>query len=239
MNTGILPSLEQYDNFFNIHTCLDELESSGTYNETCTVCMTPMPLNLSDIHERYTRVSQILDLAGSLIKKGELLAAVATHDNGRLILKFCLYFLNPNPTDGARALLNLENCIRIGDNWLHPCHHILVRARQQIKDIAIDLKDWQKAYSTTQQLFDLYQSIYPENSPMTAIESLVMAKMYSHIYPDHTWKSREHYVQALKLLEIAYDSQSSMIRSVREELRKLEAEQAFQQHQQHVSNAMK
>ncbi|KAG2183509.1 hypothetical protein INT43_006515 [Umbelopsis isabellina] len=181
----------------------DELESSDNYNETCTVCMTPVSLKLSDIHERYTRVSQILDLAGSLIKK-----------------------------DGARALLNLENCIRIGDNLLHPCHHILVRARQQIKDIAIDLKDWDKAYSTTKQLFDLYQSIYPKNSPMTAIESLVIAKMYSHIYPDHTWKSREHYVQALKLLEIGYDPQSSMIRSVRDELRKLEAEQAFQLHQQ-------
>lgn len=74
---------------------------------------------------------------------------------------------------------------------------------------------------------------------MTAIESLVIAKMYSHIYPDQTWKSREHYVQALKLLEICYDPQSSMLRSVRDELRKLEAEEAFRQHQQRVGNELK
>jgi hypothetical protein len=132
------------------------------------------------------------------------------------------------PTDGARALLNLENCIRIGDELFHPCHHILVRARQQIKDIAIDLKDWEKAYSITKQLCELYQSIYPKNSPMTAIESLVIAKMYSHINPDYSWQSREHYVQALKLLEICYDPQSSVIRSVRDELRKLDAEEVSQ-----------
>lgn len=116
------------------------------------------------------------------------------------------------------------------------CHHLLVKARQQLKEIAIDLQDWDMAYSVTKRLFDLYQMIYPPNSPITAIESFVIAKMYSNLKPEYSWSLHAHYIQALKLLEICYEPQSSIIHAVKKEIRALEAEQSFRQHQIHDQN---
>ncbi|GAB5593635.1 hypothetical protein Unana1_08535 [Umbelopsis nana] len=155
---------------------------------------------LADIQERQDRIVNLLNLGSSMIKNDKL-----------------------------RARLNLENCIRIADGFLHKCHHLLVRARQQLKEITIDLQDWEMAYTVTKQLYELYQLIYPPHSPITAIESFVIAKLYSNLKPEYSWPLHAQYMQAHKLLEVCYESQSSILRSVRKEIRALEAEQSFRQ----------
>ncbi|KAG2185564.1 hypothetical protein INT44_002357 [Umbelopsis vinacea] len=133
--------------------------------------------------------------------------------------------------DKPRARLNLENAVRIGDGILHNCHHLLVKARQHLKDLAIDMKDWETAYNVTQQLYEAYQHIYPSNSPITAIESYVIAKMYSNLHPEYSWTLHAHYAQALRLLEVCYETNSNVLQSVRREIRELEAERSFAQMQ--------
>ncbi|KAI9285148.1 hypothetical protein BC943DRAFT_324588 [Umbelopsis sp. AD052] len=183
-------------------TSLDNLESGELYTSLCSVCSTELVVPLADIQERQDRVENLLKLGSSMTS-----------------------------TDKPRARLNLENAVRIGDGILHNCHHLLVKARQHLKDIAIDMNDWETAYNVTQQLYEAYQHIYPSNSPITAIESYVIAKMYSNLHPEYSWTLHAHYAQALRLLEVCYETNSNVLQSVRREIRELEAERSFAQMQ--------